>query len=94
MIKKHIFFTSKPSVFLSDITVPLSSLSPSLALCLPHLSYSIFILSPAELTSGSYWQSEQPFSHKSLTGMDSLLVCSVYVCVPHENMADINAKAR
>lgn len=84
MIKKYVFFTSHPSVFLTDITVPLSGLSASLALCLPHLSCSIFILSPAELTSGSYWQSEQPFSHKSLTGLDSVLVCCVYVCVPNE----------
>lgn len=91
MIKKQLF-TSHPSVFLTDITVCLSSLSPSLALRLPHLSCSIFILSPAELTSGSYWQSEQPFSHKSLTGMDSILVCCVYVCVPGESGADINEK--
>lgn len=71
---------SPRSSFLRPVSRAFSlTLSPPPSFCLPHLSRSIFIPSPTELTSGSYWQSEQPFSHKRLS---QLCVCvCVLVCV-------------
>lgn len=51
--------------------------SPPFSFFLSHLSHSIFIRSPTELTSGSYWRSEQPLSQKGL-------------CVHVRSMADLN----
>lgn len=72
------------SLFLSRSFSPslFPSILLSLSFCLAHLSSSIFIPSPTELTSGSYWQSEQPLSHKSLTESTCLCVWCVYVCAP------------
>lgn len=61
--------------------------SPSFSFGLPHLSCSIFIPSPTEPTSGSYWQSEQPLSHKRLSG---LCVCTYVLVCAWQSMAYLN----
>lgn len=75
--------TRHPHLSLHPITLSaLLRLSPNfshwghcLSVCLSRflsdpasVSRSIFIPSPTELTSGSYWQSERPFSHKRPAG--------------------------
>lgn len=61
-----------------------------LSLSVSLTSLAIFIPSPTELTSGSYWQSEQPFSHKRLSWLRVRVwetVCCLYACA-RQSMAD------